>query len=83
VFVVSAAGGGIYAASIAALFLARMQDECPTFAQHVFAISSVSGGSLGAGIFNSLAKQRAENGDWRPCNTTFSLSHPEVVERRL
>ena len=54
VFVVSAAGGGLYAAQHAARFLARIQDHCPHFAQHIFAISGVSGGSVGASVFASL-----------------------------
>ena len=53
VFVVAAQGGGIYAASSAGAFLATMQDHCPAFARHVFAISAVSGGSVGASLFNA------------------------------
>ena len=53
VFVVAAQGGGIYAASTAGTFLATMQDHCPAFARHVFAISAVSGGSIGASLFNA------------------------------
>lgn len=51
VFIVAAQGGGIYAANNAARFLARLQDLCPAFRQHLFAISSVSGGSVGSAIF--------------------------------
>ncbi|PAY08529.1 hypothetical protein CK489_12440 [Bradyrhizobium sp. UFLA03-84] len=51
VFIVAAQGGGIYAANNAARFLARMQDLCPAFRQHLFAISGVSGGSVGSAIF--------------------------------
>ena len=51
VFILSAQGGGIYAAQNAAMFLARMQDLCPGFRRHLFAISSVSGGSIGAAVF--------------------------------
>lgn len=53
VYVVAAQGGGIYAAYHTATFLARLQDYCPSFKNHVFAISAVSGGSLGAAIFSS------------------------------
>jgi hypothetical protein len=53
VFIVAAQGGGIYAASSAAAFLATMQDHCPAFAKHVFAISAVSGGSVGATLFDA------------------------------
>lgn len=68
VFIVAAAGGGAYAAYYTAMFLARLQDRCPNFAQHTFAISGVSGGSLGATVFAALAKQMAKNGDYIECN---------------
>jgi hypothetical protein len=42
IFVVSAQGGGIYAAHNAATFLARMQDLCPAFRRHLFAVSWVN-----------------------------------------
>ena len=49
VFIVAAQGGGIYPANNAARFLARML--CPAFRQHLFAISGVSGGSVGSATF--------------------------------
>jgi hypothetical protein len=57
VFIIAVEGGGIYAAASAALFLAKLQDDCPDFMKHVFAISGVSGGAIGATIFHELAKQ--------------------------
>lgn len=54
VYLVSAQGGGIFAAYHAATALANLQDRFPNFAQHIFAISSVSGGSIGASFFSSL-----------------------------
>lgn len=54
VYLVAAQGGGIYAAYETAIFLARMQDQCPAFRKHLFAISSVSGGSIGAAVFASV-----------------------------
>jgi hypothetical protein len=59
VYIVAAEGGGLYAAYQTAQFLTRMQDLCPGFAQHVLAISSVSGGSLGAALFAAMADERA------------------------
>ena len=50
VYVVAAQGGGIYAAYHVAAFLAAIQDRCPTFSQHIFAISGVSGGSVGSAV---------------------------------
>jgi hypothetical protein len=60
VYIVAAQGGGLYAAQHAAMTLGRMQDRCPAFAQHVFAISGVSGGSLGASLFASLVREGAQ-----------------------
>ncbi|MCH9807761.1 MAG: patatin-like phospholipase family protein [Alphaproteobacteria bacterium] len=53
VFIVALEGGGIYAATASSTFLARMQEQEPNFASHLFAISSVSGGAIGATLFNS------------------------------
>jgi hypothetical protein len=64
VFIVAAQGGGIYAAHNAARFLALMQDLCPAFRQHLFAISSVSGGSIGSATF--AAALHADNAPLNP-----------------
>jgi hypothetical protein len=55
VYIIAAQGGGIYAAAASALFLAKIQDRQPCFLEHVFAISGVSGGAIGATIFSALA----------------------------
>ena len=57
VYIVAAEGGGIYAAYRTATFLTSLQDQCPRFAHHLFAISAVSGGSLGASVYGALTKQ--------------------------
>jgi len=54
VYIAAAQGGGIYAAYHAATAFTRLTEYFPSFAQHVFAISGVSGGSLGASAFSSL-----------------------------
>jgi len=59
-----------------ALFLSRMQDQCPNFAQHVFAISGVSGGSLGAALSNSLVRKHVTNAAWEPCKFGSSATGP-------
>jgi len=56
IILVSAQGGGIYAAYHPALSLARLTDDCPEFAHHLFAIDSVSGGSVGAAVFAELMR---------------------------
>ena len=53
-YIVAAQGGGIYAAFHAASWLGSVQDRCPSFATHLFAVSGVSGGSVGAAVFASL-----------------------------
>ena len=54
VLIVSVQGGGIFAASAAATLLSRMQDRCDGFARHIFAISGVSGGAVGAAVFQTM-----------------------------
>lgn len=71
VFIVAAEGGGIYATSSALKLLAALQDECTAFAEHVFAISAVSGGAIGASIFQSLAYHRPLSRA-APCAAAYS-----------
>ena len=56
VYIVTAQGGGIKAAYQTAIFLARMQDLCLAFTDHLFAVSAVSGGSLGAAVFTAALR---------------------------
>lgn len=55
VYVVAAQGGGIYAAAHVANALASLRDHCPAFAHHLFAVSGVSGGSVGSAIYANVA----------------------------
>jgi hypothetical protein len=59
VVIVAAEGGGIRAAYWTASILARLQDARPEFARRLFAVSGVSGGSLGATVFASALRHRA------------------------
>jgi hypothetical protein len=61
IYLVAAEGGGIYAALHAGTVLARLQDQCPYFAHHLFGISGVSGGSVGSAIFSGLASLTADS----------------------
>ncbi|MEM9780203.1 MAG: hypothetical protein AAF813_09800, partial [Pseudomonadota bacterium] len=54
VILVAAQGGGLYAAYQSASFLAGIQDEYPDFARQIFAMSGVSGGSVGVSVFAAL-----------------------------
>jgi hypothetical protein len=53
-YIVATEGGGIRAAYWTAIVLGTLQDANPDFAPHLFAISGVSGGSLGATVFDAL-----------------------------
>jgi hypothetical protein len=72
VFIVAAEGGGIYAASAISTFLAKLQDTVPNFDDHVFAVSGVSGGSIGAAIFQALdrASHETSSADRNPAPQT-------------
>lgn len=63
-FIVTAEGGGIRAAYWTAAVLGTIQDRDPRFADHVFAISGVSGGSVGAAVFAALLAQDAPQGEY-------------------
>lgn len=56
VFIIAAPGGGIYAASFIASVVSRIEQHCPGFSQHVFAISAVSGGAIGSSIINAVTR---------------------------
>jgi hypothetical protein len=62
VFFVAAEGGGIRAAYQAAGALAACQDADPRFAAHVFALSGVSGGSVGEAVFAGLCRRYRPDG---------------------
>jgi hypothetical protein len=53
-FIVATEGGGIRAAYWTGIVLGAIQDANPNFAPHLFAISGVSGGSLGGAVFDAL-----------------------------
>ena len=56
-YIVATEGGGIRAAYWTGIVLGGLQDTNPNFASHVFAISGVSGGSLGAVVFDALVDE--------------------------
>lgn len=60
VYLVAAEGGGIRAAYWSANVLARLQDDSGArFGRNVFALSGVSGGSLGSAVFTALMADQA------------------------
>jgi hypothetical protein len=60
VVLVSAEGGGIRAAYITAKLLTELQQADPSFKEHLFAISGVSGGAVGATVFAGECKVFSE-----------------------
>jgi hypothetical protein len=80
IFIVTAEGGGIYAATAISHFLARMEEQCQGFSEHVFAISAVSGGSIGSALFDATisalkdaGKDESRNGDTSSCLQTVNM----------
>lgn len=60
IYVASAQGGGVYAAYHAAKALALLSQAVPAFPEHLFAISGVSGGSVGSTLYvNALRQARS------------------------
>jgi hypothetical protein len=63
--VVATAGGGLRAAFWTATVLGAIQDRSSAFNRQLFAISGVSGGSLGAAVFVTLAAGQVSLSDRR------------------
>ena len=53
-YIVAAPGGGLYASYFVSTVLVHATEEVPEFRRHFLAISSVSGGSLGAALYSAL-----------------------------
>ncbi|HEY3055803.1 MAG TPA: patatin-like phospholipase family protein [Thermoanaerobaculia bacterium] len=59
VFIVATEGGGVRAAYWTAAVLTAIEDQAPQFSDHIFGISSVSGGSVGSMVFTALVADRS------------------------
>jgi hypothetical protein len=60
VILVATEGGGIRAAYWTAAVLTSLTDTVPTFSDHVFAVSGVSGGALGSAVYGALLVRHAD-----------------------
>ena len=67
IFVVASEGGGGYAAAHANLFLSKLQQRCPNFAQHLFAMVGVSGGSVGNTQFQASLPETTNFSSYQGC----------------
>ncbi|HKW10437.1 MAG TPA: hypothetical protein VJO33_08650, partial [Gemmatimonadaceae bacterium] len=81
VILVAASGGGLRAAYWAATVLAAAQDRNPAFVRHVFAISGVSGGSLGAAVFTALAHDAADSSAARQLSCARAMERARSTTR--
>jgi hypothetical protein len=54
VVLIAAEGGALRTGCFTSMMLAAIQDTFPHFKQYIFCYSSVSGGTLGVGVFNGL-----------------------------
>lgn len=61
--IVATSGGGIRAAYWTANVLGTLQDKYPRLHEDLFAISSVSGGSIGAAVFETLLVDARKSGN--------------------
>lgn len=66
IFFVAAKGGGIRAAYWTATLLAGLEERYPGFTEHVYAVSGVSGGSVGAAAYAAMYRDLPARGD-RAC----------------
>lgn len=96
--IVAASGGASRAAFMAANALAYLQETFPNFSEQLFAISSVSGGSLGAAAFLAgldrqglpadAAAHKSVCGDrrfqgWFACHREAVQAHQELDQKLL
>ena len=63
IILVSVEGGGVRSAHFAASVLGRLADQCPRLARRIFAISSVSGGAIGAAAYRASLDVMPLEGD--------------------
>ncbi|HEY4133468.1 MAG TPA: hypothetical protein VGM50_22810 [Gemmatimonadaceae bacterium] len=81
--VVAAAGGGLRAAYWTAISLAALQDRAASFVGSTFAISGVSGGSVGAALFASIVHDTVASRIGSPCaGDTTELAVPNMPYSR-
>jgi hypothetical protein len=76
IYIIATEGGGIRAAYFTASVLGAIQDICPAFAQHVIAISGVSGGSVGATVFAASTANLPASQLKEPCRNAAPGSEP-------
>jgi hypothetical protein len=76
VYLVAASGGGIRAAYWTAGVLAHLRDHEPDVFANTFAVSGVSGGSVGAAVFAALARDAGQGA--LPCAVPDEAGRPQL-----
>lgn len=80
IYVVSGQGGGVFAAYHAAKALALLTKEVPEFPRHLFAISGVSGGSVGSTLYaNALELDGDKSSIVQRIDQVFDRDHLSPV----
>jgi hypothetical protein len=82
ILLVATEGGGLRAAYFTASVLAALEEKCPGFAQHVIAISSVSGGSVGSAVFAGQSAEQASSPAQGGCNAGPIKPGPGLLHAR-
>jgi hypothetical protein len=77
--IASASGGGLRAAYWTALTLSTLQDRESSFAPHLFAVSGVSGGSLGAALFAAMIRDSAQGLSHADCSSALRAAQPSLA----
>jgi hypothetical protein len=83
IYIVAAQGGGMYAANHAGIALARLYDRCPAIRHHIFAISGVSGGSVGAGYLAALLADPATRPTSDACLAAVPIGGKGPIEKKM
>ncbi|UPK68415.1 hypothetical protein [Chitinophaga filiformis] len=63
VIFVAAEGGALRTGAFTALTLAQLQEDMPFLTKHIYCYSTVSGGSVGANVFNSMVISKRMSGE--------------------
>jgi Patatin-like phospholipase len=78
VFLVATEGGGTKAAIHTNTVLSKLQLANPTFSEHVFLISGVSGGSIGAAAFSAAMSLKSQKRRPATCRSKSVRERPGV-----
>jgi hypothetical protein len=76
VYFITAEGGALRTGAFSAMLLAKLQDLFPDFKKHIYAFSTVSGGSVGISFFNAISYLE-------PNGTTKAQNYYQTITRKF